>query len=131
MTTARLLSHPIIILALSIGGIIFFISLNKSAEKTQNSSENIRVLEYEVNQISNDVIELEKNIEKTESEQFKEKVVRNELLLKKEGEYVLQIVESDDSNNEFKCENDDCSENNLISKKSNIDEWKKLLFSKN
>lgn len=91
----KILYHPIIILALTIGAITFFFSLDKSGKKTQNSSENIRILEYEVGQISNEIIELEEKIEIVESEHFKEKVVRNELLLQRPGEYVLQIANTD------------------------------------
>lgn len=96
MTITKLLNHPVVILALTIVAITFFLSLNKSGKKTQNSTENIRVLEYEVGQILEEIIDLEEKIEETESEQFKEKVVRNELLMQKPGEYVLQIQEPEE-----------------------------------
>ena len=121
MAITKLLYHPITILALTIVAIMFFFSLDKSSKKTQSSSENIRVLEYEIDQISNEIIGLEEKIELTESEQFKEKVVRNELLLQKPGEYILQIQE----NTEAK------PENKLINKTKTVtplENWKEILL---
>ena len=122
MTITKILYHPIIILVLTIGAIMFFFSLDKSGKKTQNSSENIRVLEYEVGQISKEVIELEEKIEVVESGQFKEKVVRNELLLQKPGEYVLQIANTD-------VENESKSNQQLNTHLTKpIDNWFSLIF---
>lgn len=126
MTITKILYHPIIILVLTIGAIMFFFSLDKSGKKTQNSSENIRILEYEVGQISKEVIELEEKIEVVESGQFKEKVVRNELLLQKPGEYVLQIAE----NNEQITDNCTLSECDSIkpAKEKPLEAWVSLFF---
>lgn len=122
MTTTRILNHPITILVLTIVAITFFLSLNKSSKKKQNSSENIRVLEYEVNQISEEIIELEENITETESIQFKEKVVRNELLLQKEGEYVLQIAENKEE------DNSQISNDSTLKDVNPINRWFELLY---
>ena len=97
MTIRNLLYHPVTVLFITIIAITFYFSLDRSAQKTQKSSENIRVLEHEINQVSQEVIELEEKIIETESQQFQEKVVRNELLLQKEGEYVLQIPELEET----------------------------------
>ncbi len=128
MTITKILYHPIIILVLTIGAIMFFFSLDKSGKKTQNSSENIRVLEYEVGQISKEVIELEEKIEVVESGQFKEKVVRNELLLQKPGEYVLQIAETESSSLDSNCINNECENRNEKKDKSPFLAWKELLL---
>jgi cell division protein FtsB len=130
MTTTKIFNHPFVIIALTIVSIAFFLSLDKSGNKTQKSSENISVLEYEVNQISNEVIDLEAKIEETESEQFREKVVRNELLLQKEGEYVLQIAENEISNEENECDEENCANLDLKELQSNFDKWKTLIFRK-
>ncbi|MBP7842657.1 hypothetical protein KA017_01500 [Candidatus Woesebacteria bacterium] len=128
MTITKILYHPIIILALTIGAIMFFFSLDKSGKKTQNSSENIRVLEHEVGQISKEIIELEEKIEVVESGQFKEKVVRNELLLQKPGEYVLQIAETESSALDSDCVNNECENRNEKIDKSPLLAWEKILF---
>ena len=90
----------------------------------ESSSNNIRILEHEISQISNEVIELEEKINKTTSLQFKEKVVRNELLLQKDGEYVLQIPTSSEENNKDECENN-CLNNTI---NSPILAWRELLL---
>lgn len=128
MTITKILNHPIAILALTIVAISFFLSLDKSGKKTQNSSENISVLEYEVNQISGEIIDLEEKILETESEQFREKVVRNELLLQKEGEYILQIAENQEKSDKNECDEDNCENLNPKNQESNFYAWKKLIF---
>ena len=128
MTITKLLYHPIIVVSLTLAAIAFFFSLDKTGKKTQNSSENISVLEYEINQISKEVIGLEERIVQTESEQFKEKVVRNELLLQKSGEYILQIPDIQQDQTNMGCENEVCEETTVVIEKNPIALWKKLLF---
>lgn len=128
MTIRSVVYHPIFILIVTVIAIMFFFSLDKSGKKTQKSAENIRILEYEVNQISNDIINLEEKIENTQTEQFKEKVVRNELLMQKPGEYVMQINQVDEDLGENGCDSSDCQENVNNSKTSNFSAWRDLLF---
>ncbi|GIK84336.1 MAG: hypothetical protein BroJett025_09580 [Patescibacteria group bacterium] len=128
MTITKILTHPITIVSITIIATMFFFSLDKSGKKTQNSSENIRVLEHEVNQVSQEIIELEKKIEQTQSEQFKEKVVRNELLLQKPGEYVLQISEIKESGQSQDCASLDCKTESNSKKESPASAWIELLF---
>jgi hypothetical protein len=122
MTIHKLLYHPVTLLFVTIIAITFFFSLDKSAKKTLSSTENIRVLEHEINHVSDEVILLEEKILQTESLQFQEKVVRNELLLQKEGEYILQIPDTAINNEEI-CEN--CNENE---DSSPLSSWKNILF---
>jgi len=128
MTIAKLIYHPITILVITIVAIAFFFSLDKSSRKTQSSNENIKILEYEVNQVSSEIVSLEEKIEDTQSDQFKEKIIRNELLLQKPGEYILQIAESDQIKDENSCENGSCEK--IINKdnKSTFSAWRDLLF---
>jgi cell division protein FtsB len=90
----KLVYHPFIMFITTIVAIVFFISLDKSSHKTEISSENIKILEEEVHKMSNETIELEEKIIEADSEIFKEKVVRNELLLQKPGERVIQIPDT-------------------------------------
>ena len=124
MTITKLLYHPITIFVLTILIVSFFFSLDKSSKKMQSSSANIHILEHEVEQISNEVIELEEKINRTTSLQFKEKVVRDELLLQKEGEFIIQIPDFIGENTDNTCIND-CS-NTIIN--SPIFAWKELLL---
>lgn len=128
MTISKVISHPVIILALTIVSIAFFFSLVKSGGKTQNSAENIRILEHEVNQISQEIIDVEERLDETESQQFKEKVVRNELLLQKPGEYVLQLSDVKKNGNTQNCDSVECHNTIALTQKPVILAWKDLLF---
>ena len=123
-----MLYHPITVLALTIGAIMFFFSLDKSSKKTQNSSENIRALEHEVHQISKEIIELEEKKDLVESEQFREKIIRNELLQQKPGEYVLQVPDIEEIPNKTDCTEKICEKQNENDIKPPFQAWKELLF---
>ena len=115
----KIIYHPFIVFIITIVGIIFFISLDKSSQKTDISNKNIEILEKEVNDISRQASELEERIIETESEAYKEKVIRNELLLQKPGEKVIQLP---NLNNEE-------IEGPITSEKSKpIEEWLKLIM---
>lgn len=115
----KLVYHPVVVLIISIVAAMFIISLNKTARKTEISSENIKSLENEVHQMSNELIDLENNLIETESDEYKEKIIRNELLLQKPGEKVIQMQNIENSNNfEQKSEEEN----------KPINQWLKLLI---
>ena len=128
MAITKILYHPLTILGLTILAVMFFFSLDKSGKKTQNSSENIKVLEHEITQISQEVLTLEEKIAQTDSPEFKEKVVRNELLLQKPGEYILQIAENNQENDAESCDNEDCEPELNQAQTAPIFAWRDLLF---
>lgn len=88
---SKLLFNPISFLVITIVSIIFSISLYKSAQRTSYSTENLKSLEEEVEQIEAEVLALETAIEESQQPFAKEQIIRNELLMKKGGEYVIQI----------------------------------------
>lgn len=122
MTIRKLLYHPVTVAFITVLAVAFYFSLDKSAQKTQSSTQNIRVLEHEIDHASKEVILLEEKIQQTESLQFQEKVVRNELLLQKEGEIVLQIP-TPVENNFDNCEGCSTSESTTP-----LDSWRSILF---
>ena len=124
MAIRNILYHPISIVIITILAILFYISLEQSSKKTEQSAQQIEILESEVNQLSDKIISLEEKIVLADSDEFKEKVVRNELLLQKEGEYILQIPESADSENK-NCTNSDCE---IDQKQPPIALWTELLL---
>jgi len=128
MAISKIVYHPISIIALTIVAIIFFLQLDKSGKKTQNSAENIRVLEGEVGTISGEIINLEDNINQADSQEFKEKVVRNELLLQKPGEYVLIIPEIEESEAQADCISKDCGGSFEGEGQSPVSAWMELIF---
>lgn len=116
----KLIQHPLTILLATILVIVFFISLESSSNKTQVSSQNIQVLEKEVSQISEEILELQDKIEQTNTQQFQEKIVRNELLLQKPNEFVLQIPQSALDETEIK--------EHTQEKQTPLQQWKTLLL---
>lgn len=57
----------------------------------RTSSETVGVLDQEVSQIASEVSELQTRLETAQSPAAQEERIRNELLLKKPGEYVIQL----------------------------------------
>ena len=114
----KLLAHPLVILSITIFVILFVISLQKTAQKSNVATENVRLLE-ENNQLLIDQIEQEKDaLEYANTDLSKEKIIRNELLMQKPGEYVIQIpndVVIDQQSGE-------------VQQQSAWDEWQQLLF---
>lgn len=86
------LEHP---LALIIAGVLFsllFFSLRQTGNKTQQSTDEISALEEKAYQASKEVQELQDELEYSKSPEYKEKIIRNELLLQKPGEYIVQLT---------------------------------------
>lgn len=87
----RALSHPITLVVFTILSIIFFLSLEKTGNKREQSAQIISVLEDEKAALSREVALLERETLAASSSINTERLVRNELLVQKEGEYVVQI----------------------------------------
>lgn len=87
----NLLKHPVVALLITIFAVLYYLSLDSSAQKATVSSNTVEELEQEVNQMSNEVAVLEKKLDTANHPITQEKVIRNELLLQKPGEYVLQL----------------------------------------
>lgn len=79
------------ILFITLITILFIFSLRRTASKSIVSQENVEVLEHNLQDISTRIETEKKELEYTSSEFAKEGILRNELLLQKPGEYILQI----------------------------------------
>lgn len=88
----KILSHPVTMIIISLVAVVFVISLRKNTQKTDVSRQTTQSLETEVSQLSAEVIGLQNRQAQVDSEFYKEQLIRNELLMQKEGEYVLKIV---------------------------------------
>ncbi len=116
---SKLLFNPVAFLGITIVSIIFSISLYKSAQRTSYSTENLKSLEEEVLEMEAEVLALETAIEESRQPFAKEQIIRNELLMKKEGEYVIQIPD------ELVTKTQEIIE---VEVSSPWEEWQKLLF---
>lgn len=110
----KLLKNPIIIFAITIFTIIFYISLSKTQQKNEVTAKQIENIATENQEL------LEKNtvLEEKLSSNNPEQIIRDEFLMKKEGEYVVKIPAPPEI----------VPEKEAISKKSNIGKWLELIF---
>jgi cell division protein FtsB len=111
------LENPIILLVFTALAIISIISMRKSNEKAVISKRNIEELEENVEKLQDEVNTEKIELEDSQNEIYKEKIIRNELLQKKEGEIILQIP---DLNEE--------ELNEEITDKKPLEQWKELIF---
>lgn len=86
-----LLKHPIVLVTVTVVALFYYLSLDKSAQKADISSQTVQDLEQEIGQISGEVAILEKQLESANHPISQERIIRNELLMQKSGEYVLQL----------------------------------------
>ena len=86
-----LLKHPAVVVLVTMVALFYYLSLDRSAKKAAISSETVASLESEVDLAAQEVSVLEKQLEAANHPISQEKVIRNELLLQKPGEYVFQI----------------------------------------
>jgi hypothetical protein len=94
-------------------------SLHESSRKALVSKESIQKLEKNIEIMEKEFKEEEKKFADGQNELVLEKIMRNELLQKKEGEIVLQIPEREESS-----ENESNSE--TLEKNGPLEEWRKL-----
>ncbi|MFZ5376537.1 MAG: FtsB family cell division protein [Patescibacteria group bacterium] len=88
----KILTNPFVILAITLLAITFFLSLQKSAKQATYSKQSIEQLEAEVQELEKIRDEDKKKLELADKPIAKEKIIRNELLMQKPGEYVVQIA---------------------------------------
>lgn len=87
----RLLYHPLTILAFTLLSLIFALSLYSSRAKMRSSTEQISVLEQEIGQMASDVSDLEQQVQTATSSLSQEKIIRDELLMQRQGEIIVQL----------------------------------------
>jgi len=92
----KLFSHPVAIIGYTIFCLIFFISLQATSQKTKTSSESLEVLDQEISRITQDVTHLQQQVAVAKSPTAQEKIIRNELLMQKPGEFVVQLPPIED-----------------------------------
>jgi hypothetical protein len=114
----QLLAHPLIILALTFLVVLFVISLQKTAQKSRVASENVRLIEEKNAELTIQIEAGQQALDNAGTDLAKEKILRNELLLQKPGEYVIQIPD------ELIIQ----QQSGEIQEKSPWQQWQDLLF---
>ena len=113
------LRNPLTILAFTLVFAFFFFSLRKNAKKSYISIQNVNLLENEVKQLKSETNNQKNQLEIIKQPLTKEKIVRNELLLQKPGEYVVQLPPASPTPSQ---------EEQKINQSPWV-EWKKVLFN--
>ncbi len=111
--------YPITIIFITLICIIFLFSLRTTIHDIRSSTETIEVLDQENKQLASEIFELEDKVSYAQSEFAKEKMARNEMLLQRPGEHIVQLPRL---------------ENHQPQEKTNTtlspwEEWKQLLFT--
>lgn len=87
----RIIFHPVILIIFTLVSIFFSFSLYQSAQKTKISSESLQLLQQEIENAKAEQEKLELALRESESSVTKERIIRDELLMKRPGEYVIQL----------------------------------------
>ncbi|AKM81103.1 MAG: hypothetical protein UT13_C0001G0142 [Candidatus Pacebacteria bacterium GW2011_GWF2_38_9] len=117
----NLFGHPLLIFIFTCLCLLGIFSLRESSRKALVSKESIQKLEKNIEIMENEFKEEEKKFADSQDELATEKIMRNELLQKKEGEIILQIPEKEELNEEINNEM-------TLEKNGPLEEWKKLMF---
>ena len=89
------LFHPLTIIACTIFALFFYWSLTRTDQNIRISTETLHVLDQEVKQMASEVSQTEKQLQVATSAATQEKIIRDELLMQKPGEYVVQLPPSE------------------------------------
>lgn len=116
----NLFNHPFLAIIFTCFCIFAIFSLQLSSKKAFISKESIEQLEKNVEILEKEVNRENEKLKISQEPIALEKILRNELLLKKDGEIVLQIPEKEASNNH----NEDLD----IQLGGPLKEWQKLFF---
>ena len=87
----QLLFHPLTVIVITIISIVITISLFANAKEINSSNNAIKILEDRVKIEKEKVNQLELKLDQASQEFTQEKIIRDELLLQKPGEYIVQI----------------------------------------
>ena len=115
---SKLFAHPLVVFLITVASLVFIFSLDGKSQ-TKNSQETIAHLKTENEKISQEIEGLKENLGTAQTTFAKEKIIRDELLMQKPGEYVVQIVGVEEVK----------TEKTMVEKKRTpIEEWRNRLF---
>ncbi|MBD3279221.1 MAG: hypothetical protein GF390_00745, partial [Candidatus Pacebacteria bacterium] len=92
---SKLLYHPVVILIFTLLSVTLSVSLYQSLTKTHQARENLSILKKEINQQTSQITATQEQLNQAQTPLVQEKIWRDELLLQKQGEYIVQLPELD------------------------------------
>jgi hypothetical protein len=90
----QILEHPLMIVLISFFIILIMFSLQESKRKAKLDSKNLEQNRQNIELLEKNLSEKEAFFEQSQSDLYKEKILRNELIKNKKGETVIQIEKS-------------------------------------
>jgi cell division protein FtsB len=90
----KLLQHPGVAVVITLICGVFLLSLHKSSQKSTQSTQTVTKAQEKVAKLEEEVTSLQEKVDKSGSPLEQEKIIRNQLLMQKPGEYVVQIPRS-------------------------------------
>ncbi len=90
----KLLYHPLVVLLVTAMSFAYLLSLRTTLQKADQPSETVGVLEQEIDYLASEVSRLEQQAEASQTEFSREKIIRDELLMQKPGEYIIQLPDT-------------------------------------
>jgi len=91
----QLLEQPLMIVLISFLAILLMLSLQESKRKAALDSKNLEQNRQNIALLEKSVADKEAFFQQTQSDLYKEKILRNELIKNKAGETVIQIEKTD------------------------------------
>lgn len=87
----KLFLHPLAVVLITLICFLIFFSLKKTSQKATISNKNIQVLEQEIEQLEQFIISNQNKLYQSEQKFAKEKILRDQLLMQKDGEIIIQL----------------------------------------
>jgi cell division protein FtsB len=120
----RVLYNPLTALILTVVVIIFILSLHKTGQKNEQVAKTAQVINLQVETLKQQVSQAEQRLSPSQDKEdlLKEQVFRDELLMQKEGEVVIQLPPLSASPLD--------EAPSLSSYQSVWEEWREILFTR-
>ncbi len=93
----KLFLNPITAGIITLFSLLFCISLYQTIQEIKLAGQETKKTQKEIEDLSSDIMSLEEEIEIAKSDEFQEKLVRDELLMQKEGEYILKLPDLEEA----------------------------------
>ncbi len=94
----KLIYHPLVVVVITLSAGLFYWSLLRSERQIKLSSQTVVDLEQEVTRADERVRQLEQEVALTTTSAIQEQIIRDELLMKKPGEFVVQLPDLTQTN---------------------------------
>lgn len=93
----KLLFNPIFLVLITFFSVLIIISLNKTSQKALTAQKNLNKVETEISYLEQELENNKRELYQTKTDLNKEKIIRNELLMKKEGEIIVNLPLKEES----------------------------------